>query len=87
MFPLPTCPFRSTPKTILSSFYTLSINPSKVFPKIIFLLHAVVNLYSIGHKEDIGNRDREAIVVEHRDDIVVVVLKGIHSRSDKQDWN
>ena len=36
MFPSPTCPLRSAPRTILSSFDTLSINPSKTFQKSFF---------------------------------------------------
>ena len=36
MFPSPTCPFRSAPRTILSCFYTLSINPSRSCQKSFF---------------------------------------------------
>ena len=48
MFPSLTRPFMSVPRNILSCFDILSINLRiQVFPKIIFLLHAVVNLWSI----------------------------------------
>ena len=36
MFPSPTCPLRSAPRTILSSFDTLSSNPSRSFQKSFF---------------------------------------------------
>ena len=36
MFPSPTCPLRSAPRTILSSFDTLSINPSRSSQKSFF---------------------------------------------------
>ena len=47
LFSHPLCPFRSAPRTILACFDTLSINPSRSFQKIIFLLHAVAYLWSI----------------------------------------
>ena len=42
-FPSPTCPLRSAPKTILSCFDTLSINPSKSLQKLFFSSTLLLN--------------------------------------------